>query len=222
MRCPPGPAGLGHLPEAGLCSRLGLSCRALRSCTAPGWTPDSCCRPALIPAALCRYKDYREPPWSEHKYDISKDFWAVLAARLAFVIVFQVRQVLVSQNTVRKAGAGWHRGSVPGAPQGGGLTAQVRSQRTPRVSGGGGRPAGEGRLSSVPEVLMEGDVEGTSVSPLHRSLCSRRHPRAGWGVPVVSSLPPGWQPLSRRGGGMGQSHSQGIVPDWGPGWNPQA
>lgn len=39
-----------------------------------------------------RYKDYREPPWSEHKYDISKDFWAVLAARLAFVIVFQVRR----------------------------------------------------------------------------------------------------------------------------------
>ncbi|PKU28817.1 anoctamin-1 [Limosa lapponica baueri] len=35
------------------------------------------------------YKDYREPPWSENKYDISKDFWAVLAARLAFVIVFQ-------------------------------------------------------------------------------------------------------------------------------------
>ncbi|XP_006860883.1 PREDICTED: anoctamin-1 isoform X2 [Chrysochloris asiatica] len=38
---------------------------------------------------ICRYKDYREPPWSNHKYDISKDFWAVLAARLAFVIVFQ-------------------------------------------------------------------------------------------------------------------------------------
>ncbi|XP_042638038.1 anoctamin-1 [Orycteropus afer afer] len=38
---------------------------------------------------ICRYKDYREPPWSEHKYDISKDFWVVLAARLAFVIVFQ-------------------------------------------------------------------------------------------------------------------------------------
>lgn len=42
---------------------------------------------------FCRYKDYREPPWSENKYDISKDFWAVLAARLAFVIVFQVRCV---------------------------------------------------------------------------------------------------------------------------------
>ena len=42
---------------------------------------------------FCRYKDYREPPWSENKYDISKDFWAVLAARLAFVIVFQVQWV---------------------------------------------------------------------------------------------------------------------------------
>ncbi|XP_068116146.1 anoctamin-1 isoform X2 [Hyperolius riggenbachi] len=38
---------------------------------------------------ICRYKDYREPPWSDNKYDITKEFWAVLAARLAFVIVFQ-------------------------------------------------------------------------------------------------------------------------------------
>lgn len=37
-----------------------------------------------------RYKDYREPPWSNTPYVISKEFWAVLAARLAFVIVFQV------------------------------------------------------------------------------------------------------------------------------------
>lgn len=55
-----------------------------------GRTPGSSRSPP-IPAGVCRYKDYREPPWSEHKYDISKDFWAVLAARLAFVIVFQVR-----------------------------------------------------------------------------------------------------------------------------------
>ncbi|XP_048342339.1 anoctamin-1 isoform X2 [Sphaerodactylus townsendi] len=41
------------------------------------------------PVQMCRYKDYREPPWSENKYEIAKDFWAVLAARLAFVIVFQ-------------------------------------------------------------------------------------------------------------------------------------
>ncbi|XP_051823278.1 anoctamin-1 [Antechinus flavipes] len=38
---------------------------------------------------ICRYKDYREPPWSENKYELSKDFWTVLAVRLAFVIVFQ-------------------------------------------------------------------------------------------------------------------------------------
>ncbi|XP_059191710.1 anoctamin-1-like [Centropristis striata] len=38
---------------------------------------------------MCRYKDYREPPWSNTPYEISKEFWAVLAVRLAFVIVFQ-------------------------------------------------------------------------------------------------------------------------------------
>ncbi|XP_072905887.1 anoctamin-1a [Hemitrygon akajei] len=38
---------------------------------------------------ICRYKDYREPPWSSQPYDLSKEFWSVLAARLAFVIIFQ-------------------------------------------------------------------------------------------------------------------------------------
>uniref|UniRef100_A0A4W3JHL9 Anoctamin n=1 Tax=Callorhinchus milii TaxID=7868 RepID=A0A4W3JHL9_CALMI len=38
---------------------------------------------------ICRYKDYREPPWSPEAYDVSKEFWSVLAARLAFVIIFQ-------------------------------------------------------------------------------------------------------------------------------------
>ncbi|KAM6937918.1 anoctamin-1 [Xenentodon cancila] len=38
---------------------------------------------------ICRYKDYREPPWSSTPYEISKEFWAVLAVRLAFVIIFQ-------------------------------------------------------------------------------------------------------------------------------------
>lgn len=66
--------------------------------------------PWLILAHLCRYKDYREPPWSEHKYDISKDFWAVLAARLAFVIVFQVRQALVSGRLEKRA---WRKPSEP-------------------------------------------------------------------------------------------------------------
>ncbi|XP_038623806.1 anoctamin-2 [Tachyglossus aculeatus] len=38
---------------------------------------------------LCRFKDYREPPWAAHQYEFSKQYWAVLSARLAFVIVFQ-------------------------------------------------------------------------------------------------------------------------------------
>ncbi|XP_075423741.1 anoctamin-1 isoform X3 [Ascaphus truei] len=46
---------------------------------------------------ICRYKDYREPPWSENKYDISKEFWSVLAARLAFVIVFQNLVMFMSE-----------------------------------------------------------------------------------------------------------------------------
>ncbi|XP_041844184.1 anoctamin-1a isoform X2 [Melanotaenia boesemani] len=45
---------------------------------------------------VCRYKDYREPPWSSTPYDLSKEFWAILAARLAFVIVFQNVIMLMS------------------------------------------------------------------------------------------------------------------------------
>ncbi|XP_008308076.1 anoctamin-1a [Cynoglossus semilaevis] len=45
---------------------------------------------------ICRYKDYREPPWSSTPYELSKEFWAVLAARLAFVIVFQNVVMLMS------------------------------------------------------------------------------------------------------------------------------
>ncbi|KAM3918303.1 anoctamin-1 isoform 2-T2 [Leptodactylus fuscus] len=49
------------------------------------------------PVEICRYKDYREPPWAENKYDITKEFWAVLAARLAFVIVFQNLVMFMSE-----------------------------------------------------------------------------------------------------------------------------
>ncbi|XP_031141320.1 anoctamin-1-like isoform X2 [Sander lucioperca] len=45
---------------------------------------------------MCRYKDYREPPWSTTPYEISKEFWTVLAVRLAFVIVFQNVVMLMS------------------------------------------------------------------------------------------------------------------------------
>uniref|UniRef100_A0A6Q2Y7R7 Anoctamin n=1 Tax=Esox lucius TaxID=8010 RepID=A0A6Q2Y7R7_ESOLU len=38
---------------------------------------------------ICRYKDYRDPPWSIQPYSFSKEYWSVMAARLAFVIFFQ-------------------------------------------------------------------------------------------------------------------------------------
>ncbi|MEQ2286651.1 Anoctamin-3, partial [Ameca splendens] len=37
----------------------------------------------------CRYRDYRAPPWSLAPYEFTLQFWHVLAARLAFIIVFE-------------------------------------------------------------------------------------------------------------------------------------
>ncbi|XP_047194539.1 anoctamin-4 isoform X1 [Hippoglossus stenolepis] len=37
----------------------------------------------------CRYRDYREPPDSDDPYSYTLQFWHVLAARLAFIIVFE-------------------------------------------------------------------------------------------------------------------------------------
>ncbi|XP_076879825.1 anoctamin-1a isoform X1 [Brachyhypopomus gauderio] len=38
---------------------------------------------------ICRYKDHRDPPWSDTPYELSREFWNILSARLAFVVVFQ-------------------------------------------------------------------------------------------------------------------------------------
>ena len=38
----------------------------------------------------CRYFDYRQPPQSDDPYKRKDVFWHVLAARLAFVVIFQV------------------------------------------------------------------------------------------------------------------------------------
>ncbi|XP_072448833.1 anoctamin-3 isoform X4 [Chiloscyllium punctatum] len=37
----------------------------------------------------CRYRDYRAPPWDHDRYEFTLQFWHVLAARLAFIIVFE-------------------------------------------------------------------------------------------------------------------------------------
>ncbi|XP_076578428.1 anoctamin-2b [Chaetodon auriga] len=52
----------------------------------PGTAPQNS---ELGDITFCRYKDYREPPWSPDAYTFSKQYWCVLAARLAFVILFQ-------------------------------------------------------------------------------------------------------------------------------------
>ncbi|XP_036978030.1 anoctamin-2b isoform X6 [Acanthopagrus latus] len=52
----------------------------------PGTAPQSS---ELGDITVCRYKDYREPPWAPDAYTFSKQYWCVLAARLAFVILFQ-------------------------------------------------------------------------------------------------------------------------------------
>uniref|UniRef100_A0A8C9XRW5 Anoctamin n=1 Tax=Sander lucioperca TaxID=283035 RepID=A0A8C9XRW5_SANLU len=42
-----------------------------------------------FPLVYCKYRDYREPPDSAEPYAYTLQFWHVLAARLAFIIVFE-------------------------------------------------------------------------------------------------------------------------------------
>ncbi|XP_037919309.1 anoctamin-4 isoform X2 [Hermetia illucens] len=37
----------------------------------------------------CRYQEYRNPPWSDQPYKKTQIYWHILAARLAFIVVFQ-------------------------------------------------------------------------------------------------------------------------------------
>ncbi|XP_013929992.1 PREDICTED: anoctamin-2-like [Thamnophis sirtalis] len=53
----------------------------------PGTQPEN--SPFEEEVSFCRFKDYREPPWAESSYEFSKQYWSVLSARLAFVIIFQ-------------------------------------------------------------------------------------------------------------------------------------
>ncbi|KAG7216080.1 hypothetical protein INR49_007832 [Caranx melampygus] len=53
---------------------------------APGTAPTTT---LITGVSMCRYKDYRDPPWAPDAYTFSKQYWSVLAAKLAFVIFFQ-------------------------------------------------------------------------------------------------------------------------------------
>ncbi|ELK37564.1 Anoctamin-3 [Myotis davidii] len=43
-------------------------------------------------SGYCRYRDYRGPPWSSKPYEFTLQYWHILAARLAFIIVFEAGQ----------------------------------------------------------------------------------------------------------------------------------
>ena len=49
----------------------------------------------IIHPKYCRYRDFRHPPDESEKYHETDAFWHVLAARLAFVVVFQNSVALV-------------------------------------------------------------------------------------------------------------------------------
>ncbi|XP_055626952.1 anoctamin-1 isoform X2 [Toxorhynchites rutilus septentrionalis] len=38
---------------------------------------------------ICRYPDFREPPWSNRPYERTPMYWLIMAARLAFVVIFE-------------------------------------------------------------------------------------------------------------------------------------
>lgn len=38
---------------------------------------------------MCRYPEYRNPPWADRPYKRPLVYWHILAARLAFIVVFQ-------------------------------------------------------------------------------------------------------------------------------------
>ena len=47
---------------------------------------------------LVRFKGYLEPPWSSaEKYEYTKAYWNIFAARLGFVLVFEVSLLYLSK-----------------------------------------------------------------------------------------------------------------------------
>ncbi|XP_036431895.1 anoctamin-5 isoform X3 [Colossoma macropomum] len=55
-------------------------------------TPDSDENPAWYNSSMittCRYRDYRYPPGHEHEYSHTMQFWHILAAKMAFIIIME-------------------------------------------------------------------------------------------------------------------------------------
>lgn len=52
--------------------------------------------PGSEKVAICRYRDYRNPPWSEEPYEYSEMYWHILAARFIFVVLFENLIVVIT------------------------------------------------------------------------------------------------------------------------------
>ncbi|TSM52274.1 Anoctamin-5 [Bagarius yarrelli] len=56
--------------------------------------PDDGENPAWFNSSVittCRYRDYRYPPGHEHEYSHTMQFWHILAAKMAFIIIMEAR-----------------------------------------------------------------------------------------------------------------------------------
>lgn len=49
----------------------------------------------LVFFSLPRYRDYRYPPGHEKQYTHTMQFWHILAAKLAFIIIVEVKSRLL-------------------------------------------------------------------------------------------------------------------------------
>lgn len=44
----------------------------------------------------CRYPDYRSAPGTTHQYELTYLYWIILAARLGFVLLFEVKILIAN------------------------------------------------------------------------------------------------------------------------------
>ncbi|KAF3859417.1 hypothetical protein F7725_021816 [Dissostichus mawsoni] len=129
---------------------------------------------------VCRYKDYREPPWSPDAYTFSKQYWCVLAARLAFVILFQNLVMFLSLVVA------W---GIPDVPKT--IVEQFKREEAPGRCFPTGR---KGEIPAHPEPLLQGCHPPAEHQP----------PQPGPGPAPLgrySTLPPGPTQGSGDGGG---------------------
>lgn len=48
----------------------------------------------------CRYRDYRYPPGHQKQYAHTMQFWHILAAKLAFIIIMEVKNKAAFSSTM--------------------------------------------------------------------------------------------------------------------------